>query len=319
MSLVDDLKGPEVRSWTTDEVCAWCAEVLRVEDADALSAIEDAVRENNIDGQVIGDLTLDDCKSLVNGDRRLAVRFKIELNRLRSKSQEVDQTEEIAVTLQQLYVAVTEKLQEFQSQYSRLRLDVMDVMRKGTMPVQQQQQQQQQQLSQQQLQSLPQATQLPLQHPSSSASTSNQPQHDYFEGHRVVTSSSPGATATVTRQPAFNRSTSSAFTAHGSGTTPGTPGVSSNEPLKHMRASKDDSCEKILKSAMRRHNLKEQDWKQYVLVICYGDQERFLELDEKPVTIFKNLKQQGLHPAIMLRQRGDFEEVGGGLTPGGRL
>ena len=101
-------------------------------------------------------------------------------------------------------------------------------------------------------------------------------------------------------------------------------GFSPNEALKQLRASKEDSCERILKNAMKRHNLADQDWRQYVLVICYGDQERLLELNEKPVIIFKNLKQQGLHPAIMLRRRGDFEEVAmmngsDNVTPGGRL
>ena len=90
--------------------------------------------------------------------------------------------------------------------------------------------------------------------------------------------------------------------------------------MKQLRASKEDSCEKVLRNAMKRHNLNEADWRQHVLVICYGDQERVLDLDEKPVQIFKSLKQQGLHPAIMLRQKGDFEEVGEmAATPGGRL
>lgn len=117
----------------------------------------------------------------------------------------------------------------------------------------------------------------------------------------------------------MTRSGSSQFNA---AMTPGLLSSGSNEPLKQLRASKEDSCERILKNAMKRHHLNEQDWKQYVLVICYGDQERILDLEEKPVVIFKNLKQQGLHPAIMLRRRGDFEELnmsGEDVTPGGRL
>ncbi|CAK9439224.1 uncharacterized protein LODBEIA_P34480 [Lodderomyces beijingensis] len=75
-----------------------------------------------------------------------------------------------------------------------------------------------------------------------------------------------------------------------------------NEPLKQLRASTDDSCLKILQSAMKRHHIPRDDWSRYVLVICYGDKERILKLAEKPVVIFKELQELGKHPAIMLRQ-----------------
>ncbi|GME92345.1 unnamed protein product [[Candida] boidinii] len=80
---------------------------------------------------------------------------------------------------------------------------------------------------------------------------------------------------------------------------------------------------------MKRHGLKTTDWTKYALVICYGDHERVLGYDEKPVAIFRELKEMDLNPSIMLRQveepdddplksDGDFgfddEE-----TPGGRL
>lgn len=76
----------------------------------------------------------------------------------------------------------------------------------------------------------------------------------------------------------------------------------SNEPLKQLRASSEDSCMKILQHAMKRHHIPRDDWSKYVLVICYGDKERILKLDEKPVIIFKELQELGKHPAIMLRQ-----------------
>ncbi|KAH3674858.1 hypothetical protein WICMUC_003061 [Wickerhamomyces mucosus] len=91
------------------------------------------------------------------------------------------------------------------------------------------------------------------------------------------------------------------------------------EPLKQLRASTDDPCSKILQAAMKRHKLND-DWRNYALVICYGDKERILELDEKPVLIFKELKERGEHPAIMLRQKADFgEENKLSETPGGKL
>ncbi|EGW31456.1 uncharacterized protein SPAPADRAFT_51468 [Spathaspora passalidarum NRRL Y-27907] len=80
---------------------------------------------------------------------------------------------------------------------------------------------------------------------------------------------------------------------------------SGNEPLKQLRASTDDSCLKILQHAMKRHHIPQEDWSKYVLVICYGDKERILKLAEKPVVIFKELKELGKHPAIMLRQLAD--------------
>lgn len=76
----------------------------------------------------------------------------------------------------------------------------------------------------------------------------------------------------------------------------------SNEPLKQLRASTEDSCLKILQQAMKRHHIPRDDWSKYVLVICYGDKERILKLAEKPVVIFKELQELGKHPAIMLRQ-----------------
>lgn len=82
----------------------------------------------------------------------------------------------------------------------------------------------------------------------------------------------------------------------------------SNEPLKQLRASSEDSCLKILQQAMKRHHIPRVDWSKYVLVICYGDKERILKLAEKPVPIFKELQELGKHPAIMLRQLADTIE-----------
>lgn len=91
---------------------------------------------------------------------------------------------------------------------------------------------------------------------------------------------------------------------------------SSNEPLKQLRASTDDSCLKVLQSAMKRHHILREDWSKYVLVICYGDKERILKLVEKPVVVFKELQELGQRPAIMLRQLADedADPEGSGLT-----
>ncbi|CAR23832.1 Ste50p [Lachancea thermotolerans CBS 6340] len=297
-SAVEANMNEEVLNWGIDEVSIWCAQKLAL-DGGRRDKFQANLKEHGIDGQVLLDLELEDCKQLTDNDSSLAVQLKLEVNRLRAQKQ--TQEDEILAVLTQLYSTVSEKLQDFQSQYARLRLDVLEVVKKDPHA------------------SFP-PIQLNTQH--------QQPQHDYFEGQKIVTPGSSNNTF-VRQAPARSHSNSTSQQTLGiGGSTTSTPGVapqqtpsggSGTEPLKHMRASKEDSCERVLKSAMKRHNLSEQDWRQYVLVICYGDQERILELDEKPVLMFKNLKQQGLHPAIMLRQRGDFEEVGGGLTPGGRL
>lgn len=96
--------------------------------------------------------------------------------------------------------------------------------------------------------------------------------------------------------------------------------ASGSEPLKQLRAKTDDPCYKILQHAMRRHGISNDDWRKYALVICYGDQERVLELNEKPVVIFRELQEQGQRPAIMLRQidyNDDDETIT--ATPGGRI
>lgn len=90
-----------------------------------------------------------------------------------------------------------------------------------------------------------------------------------------------------------------------------------SEPLKQLRASTEDPTSKVLQAAMKRHRLVDADWRNFALVICYGDKERILENDEKPVQIFKELKENGKHPAIMLRQKSFTVDVSS--TPGGKL
>ncbi|KAG7666456.1 STE50 [[Candida] subhashii] len=114
----------------------------------------------------------------------------------------------------------------------------------------------------------------------------------------------PGTTAAGT---AASGTTTNSSTMGGSTTSthPTSSSSGSNEPLKQLRASTDDSCLKILQQAMKRHHIPKEDWSKYVLVICYGDKERILKLAEKPVIIFKELQELGKHPAIMLRQLAD--------------
>lgn len=103
------------------------------------------------------------------------------------------------------------------------------------------------------------------------------------------------------------------------------PPSTSTDTLKQLRAKTEDPCYKILQAAMRSHKLDKSEWRNYVLIICYGgDKERVLRYDEKPVVVFKELSELGLSPSMMLRQVEETDDTGyvkseDYETPGGRL
>ncbi|KAJ5239172.1 hypothetical protein N7468_003791 [Penicillium chermesinum] len=80
-----------------------------------------------------------------------------------------------------------------------------------------------------------------------------------------------------------------------------TPGPSSVEIFKSFRVSWEDPCYKVLPAALRKYNI-HSDPKDYALYIVYGDQERCLQLDEKPLLLFKQLEREGRKPMFMLRK-----------------
>lgn len=103
-----------------------------------------------------------------------------------------------------------------------------------------------------------------------------------------------------------------------------------DEPFKQLKASKQDSSQKILMNAMLKHNIPLSRLDEYVLIISYQDKEMIMTDEDKPVEIFKNLKKKGFQPAIMLREvdklirgttsphdLGDDDDEND--TPGGRL
>lgn len=73
------------------------------------------------------------------------------------------------------------------------------------------------------------------------------------------------------------------------------------EIFKSFRVSMDDPCHKVLPAALKKYNIN-ADWRQYALYIVYGDQERCLALDEKPLILFKQLDKEGRKPMFMLRK-----------------
>lgn len=91
------------------------------------------------------------------------------------------------------------------------------------------------------------------------------------------------------------------------------------EPFKSFRVTLDDPCYKVLPAALRRYKIN-GDWKQYALLVCYGDQERLLGLEEKPLIIFKELQDAGKQPVFMLRHIEGMKQSGVLVgTPGGVL
>jgi len=63
----------------------------------------------------------------------------------------------------------------------------------------------------------------------------------------------------------------------------------------------EDPCHKVLPAALKKYNIN-ADWRQYALYIVYGDQERCLGLEERPLILFKQLDKEGKKPMFMLRR-----------------
>ncbi|KAI4209417.1 MAG: hypothetical protein LQ351_007646 [Letrouitia transgressa] len=96
-----------------------------------------------------------------------------------------------------------------------------------------------------------------------------------------------------------------------------TPSV---EIFKSFRVSMEDPCHKVLPAALKKYNIN-ADWRQYALYIVFGDQERCLGMEEKPLILFKQLDKEGRKPMFMLRrhaqpQEGHSGPVGGGGSVG---
>lgn len=117
----------------------------------------------------------------------------------------------------------------------------------------------------------------------------------------------------------------------------GSGGLDPDDPsvqiFKSFRVALDDPCWRVLPAALRKYNI-QADWRQYALYIVYGDQERCVGLDEKPLALFKDLDREGKKPMFMLRKLangviGDvpansapsIRPLGsiGGTTPGGGI
>ena len=76
------------------------------------------------------------------------------------------------------------------------------------------------------------------------------------------------------------------------------------EIFKSFKVTLEDPCWKVLPAALNKYNI-HADWRQYALYIVYGDQERSVGLEEKPLALFKELDREGKKPMFMLRKLGN--------------
>lgn len=82
------------------------------------------------------------------------------------------------------------------------------------------------------------------------------------------------------------------------------------EIFKSFRVSMEDPCYKVLPAALKKYNIN-APWEHYALYIVYGDQERCLERNEKPLILFKQLDREGKKPMFMLRKTNVHPEAAG--------
>ncbi|KAG9233781.1 BcSTE50, mitogen-activated protein kinase [Amylocarpus encephaloides] len=92
-------------------------------------------------------------------------------------------------------------------------------------------------------------------------------------------------------------------------------GGASVEIFKSFRVSMEDPCYKVLPAALKKYNIN-APWEQYALYIVFGDQERCLGMDEKPLILFKQLDKEGKKPMFMLRKLTSNADGQAGDIPG---
>jgi hypothetical protein len=87
------------------------------------------------------------------------------------------------------------------------------------------------------------------------------------------------------------------------------------EIFKSFRVSMEDPCYKVLPAALKKYNIN-APWEQYALYIVYGDKERCLGMEEKPLILFKQLDKEGKKPMFMLRKISPSVDAQPGEGPG---
>ena len=114
--------------WSTEEVCKKVKAELGLTDGDTF--ILDRIRENKITGSTLSEITLADCKELCP-DSISAVRLKTCINKFVDTEEQAPE-QELVLTMKGLHQTLNEKLQEFQSNYAQLRLDLLEIVKRNS-------------------------------------------------------------------------------------------------------------------------------------------------------------------------------------------
>ncbi|GJJ11081.1 hypothetical protein Clacol_005312 [Clathrus columnatus] len=76
--------------------------------------------------------------------------------------------------------------------------------------------------------------------------------------------------------------------------------------LKSFKVSLEDPAWKVLPAALKKYKINNDDWQNYAMFICYGNTERCLSYDEKPLLLFQRLKDAKKNPVFMLKHIRDI-------------
>lgn len=158
------------------------------------------------------------------------------------------------------------------------------------------------------------------QNPGSSYPSPNMPSptspQNHMSGTTLASRSYRGDTSTTSNRTTLNEGDHAIYNSREKGAggppprrretpVPDTPNTSNSnasvEIFKSFRVSMDDPCHKVLPAALKKYQIN-APWDQYALYIVYGDQERCLGMEEKPLILFKQLDKEGKKPMFMLRK-----------------
>lgn len=73
------------------------------------------------------------------------------------------------------------------------------------------------------------------------------------------------------------------------------------EMLQSFRMTMEEDCRSLLPNALRQYSISAAS-EEYALCISYEEGERILELDERPLYIYKKIARRGFHPTLLLRR-----------------
>ncbi|KAF7356891.1 hypothetical protein MVEN_01024900 [Mycena venus] len=90
-----------------------------------------------------------------------------------------------------------------------------------------------------------------------------------------------------------------------------TPALPENSgTLKSFKVSLDDPTWKVLPAALKKYRINNDTWENYAMFICYGSTdnriERCLSYNEKPLLLFRKLKDAKKNPVFMLKHIKDI-------------